>query len=234
MAVELAGKVRMSEGPADETRVRVQVEGGSLRLRARDEILGEWPVDEIGIQSLNEGFLVRAEGEEFLLITEDDAAFAEEMELKAVSPRLAKQVAARHRPDDPALPPEQPEPKPSGAGPLAFALSGALIVVGASILGSIDANVVRGQDEITEGLEFWLAFTIGGVLMIATAYILSIGARWGRVAAILSLAIVTLVFGLAITDTPTDATHLTAYGFLAGGLVIGVAVVFGGLLEDRS
>ena len=186
----------------------------------------------MGIQSLNEGFLVRAEGEEFLLITEDDAAFAEEMELKAVSPRLAKQVAARHRPDDPPLTSE-PEPERSRVGPLAFALSGALVVVGASILGSGEANAVRGQAEITAGLEFWLAFTIGGVLMIATAYILSIGVRWGRLAAVLSLAMVTLLFGLAITDTPTDVTHLTAYGFLAGGLVIGVAVVFAGFLEDR-
>ncbi len=117
---------------------------------------------------------------------------------------------------------------------MSFALSGALVVVGASILGSGDANLARGQAEITPGLEFWLAFTIGGLLMIATAYILSIGARWGRLAAVLSLAIVTLLFGLAITDTPTDVTHLTAYGFLAGGLVIGVAVIFGGLLEDRS
>lgn len=233
MAVELAGKVRMSEDPADEVRVRVEVEGGSLRLRAQDAILGEWPVDEIGIQSLNEGFLLRVVGEEFLLTTEDDAALAEELDLKAVSPRLAKQVAARHRPDDSPLPPE-PKPEPSGAGPLAFALSGALIVVGASILGSIEANVARGQAEITGGLEFWLAFTIGGVLMIATAYILSRGTRWGRLAAVLSLVIVTLLFGLAIADTPTDATHLTAYGFLAGGLVIGVAVVFGGLIEDRS
>lgn len=83
-------------------------------------------------------------------------------------------------------------------------------------------------------LEFWLAFTVGGVLMIATAYILAVGARWGRLAAILSLLLVTMVFGLAVSDTPTDATHLTAYGFLAGGLVIGVAVLFGGYIQDRS
>lgn len=94
--------------------------------------------------------------------------------------------------------------------------------------------MARGQAELTGSLEFWLAFTIGGVLMIATAYILAIGARWGRLAAILSLVLVTVVFGLAVSDTPTDATHLTAYGFLAGGLVIGVTVLFGGFLEDRS
>jgi hypothetical protein len=231
MAVELAGTVRMRDD-SDETHVRVEVEGETLRLKTGDSVLGEWPANAIGVQSLNEGFVLRAEGEEFLLITEDDVAFAEAMDLKAVSPRLAKQVAARHRPEESPLPPE-PEAEPSRVGPIAFALSGALIVVGATVLGSGDASVARGQAEVAGGLEFWMAFTIGGVLMIATAYVLAVGARWGRLAAILSLLVVTVIFGLAVSDTPTDATHLTAYGFLAGGLVIGVAVLFGGLLEDR-
>lgn len=91
-----------------------------------------------------------------------------------------------------------------------------------------------GQAEIVTGLEFWLAFTIGGILMIAAAYILAMGARWGRLIAIVILALITTVFGLAVGDTPTDASHLTAYGFVAGGLVVGVAVVFGGLLKDSS
>lgn len=233
MTVELAGTVRMRDDSGDEIHVRVEVDGGKLRLKSGDDLLGEWPAPEIGIHSLNEGFVVRAEGEEFLLITEDDAALAEALDLKAVSPRLAKQVAARHRPDEPPLPSE-PERVTSRVGSIAFALSGALIVVGATVLRSGDASVARGQAELTGSLEFWLAFTIGGVLMIATAYILAIGARWGRLAAILSLVLVTVVFGLAVSDTPTDATHLTAYGFLAGGLVIGVTVLFGGFLEDRS
>lgn len=233
MTIELAGTVRMREDPDDETYVRVEVEGETLRLKSGDDVLGEWPAREIGIHSLNEGFVVRAEGEEFLLITEDDAALAEALDLKAVSPRLAKQVAARHRPDEPPRL-QVPETEPSRVGSIAFALSGALIVVGATVLGSGDADLARGQAEVVGSLEFWLAFTIGGVLMIATAYILAIGARWGRVAAILSLSIVTLIFGLAVSDTPTDATHLTAYGFLAGGLVIGVAVLFSDPIEDRS
>lgn len=232
MTVELAGTVRMRDDSDEEIHVRVEVDGGKLRLKSGDDLLGEWPAPEIGIHSLNEGFVVRAEGEEFLLITEDDAAFAEALDLKAVSPRLAKQVAARRRPEE--LPPaEEPERERSRVGSLAFALSGALIVVGATLLGSGDASVARGQAEVAGGLEFWLAFTVGGILMIATAYILAVGARWGRLAAIFALLVVTVIFGLAVTDTPTDATHITAYGFLAGGLVIGVAVLFGGFLEDR-
>lgn len=233
MAVELAGTVRMRDDSGDETHVRVEVDGNTLRLKSGDEVLGEWPSKEIGIHSLNEGFVLRVEGEELLLITEDDAVFAEALDLKAVSPRLAKQVAARHRPEETPLPTD-PEREPSRVGSIAFALSGALVVVGASVLGSGDASVPRGQAEVAGNLEFWLAFTIGGVLMIATAYILSVGARWGRLAAILSLLLVTVLFGLAVSDTPTDATHLTAYGFLAGGLVIGVAVLFGGYIQDRS
>lgn len=233
MAVELAGTVRMNGDPGGETRVRVEFEGDTLRLKSSDDVLGEWSIHEIGFHALNEGFLVRAEGEEFLLITEDDAALADEMDLKAVSPRLAKQVAARHRPEE-SPPPPEPEPEHSRAGPLAFAVAGALILVGASVLGLSGTGVARGQAEITGGLEFWLAFTIGGVLMIATALILAVGGRFGRLVAILSLVLITLLFGLAVSDTPTDATHMTAYGFLAGGLVIGVAVLFGGLIEDRG
>lgn len=231
MSVELAGTVRMN-GEADrETRVRIQVEGEILRLKSGEDVLGEWSIHEIGIHALNEGFLVRAEGEEFLLVTEDDAALAESLDLKTVSPRLAKQVLARRRPEEAPSRPEL-EPEPSRVGAIAFALSGALVVVGATFLRA--ATLSRGQDEVVGRLEFWLAFTIGGVLMIATGVVLARPTRWGRLAAILSLALIMILFGLAVSDTRIDATHLTAYGFLAGGLVVGVAVLFGGLLEDRN
>lgn len=233
MALELAGTVRMDGDPGVETHVQVEVDGDTLRLKSGDDLLGQWSIREIGVHALNEGFALRVEGEDLLLITEDDAALAEEMDLKAVSPRLARQVAARHKPEDREPTPEPP-PEPSRFGPLAFALSGALVVVGATFLRSGDSALPRGEAEVVAGLQFWLALTIGGVLMIAAAYVLATGARWGRLAAVIILALIAAVFGLAVSDTPTDLSHLTAYGFIGGGLALGVAVVFGGLLEERS
>lgn len=215
--------------------VRVYVDGEVLRVLAGEDVVGEWPVHQIGIHALNEGFEIRAEGEEFLLVTNDDAALAEEMGIVASSPRLARQVAARHKPEE-RPPPHEPELIPSRVGPIAFALAGALVLVGSTFLRTANADIARtrARSEIIEGsgAEFWLAFMIGGVLMVAAAYILSIGAPWGRIAAIVVLAVVVVLFGVVVSDTATDDSHLTAYGFLAGGLAVGVAALFSGTLEE--
>lgn len=234
MIVELAGTVRMRGDSGPGTRVRVRLVGDVLEISSGEEILGKWPVRGIGIHALNEGFSIRAEGEDFVLVTDDDAALAESMGIRAASPRLARQVAARHRPERTPETEESRRP-PSRVGPIAFALSGALVLVGASILrGNSDEAVLRGQAELIEGtgLEFWLAFTVAGALMVAVAFMLSVGARWARVMAASLVVSMVVVFGLAVSDTPTDAGHLTAYGFLAGGLAVGVAVLFSGSLED--
>lgn len=215
--------------------VRVYSDGEVLRVQAGEDVLGEWPVHQIGIHALNEGFSIRAEGEEFLLVTDDDAALAEEMGIVAVSPRLARRVAARHHPEE--RPPTPPlELTTSRVGPIALALAGALVLVGSTFLRTADAGIAqsRARSEIIEGsgVEFWMAFMLGGVLLVAAAYILSIGASWGRMAALIILAVVVVLFGMVVSDTATDVSHLTAYGFLAGGLAVGVAVLFSGSLEE--
>ncbi len=235
MSVELGGMVKMSGDSGSGAQVRVFCGDERLRLTAGDEPVGEWSIHEIGIHALNEGFVLRAEGEQFFLVTDDDAALADEMGIVASSPRLARQVAARHNPDDRPLFPES-ESVPSHVSAVAFALAGALVLVGATILRAANADlaVARGSAEVIEGsgVEFWVAFTLGGALMVALAYILSIGAPGGRIGAIAVLAGVIALFGMAVSDTATDATHLTAYGFLGGGLAVGAAVIFGGSLDD--
>lgn len=235
MAVELAGTVRMDGDAGPETRVKVQVADHVLRLTAGEDLIGEWDTTEIGIHALNEGFSIRAEGEDFLLRTEDDAALAEEMDLKAASPRIARQVAARHRPPEPEPVPE-PIPVPSRVGPIAFALAGALMVVGGTFLRTAGGQVGAGGPELVAGssVAFWLVFTAAGIIVVGIAYALSIGASWARGAAIVLVLLNVVVFGLAVAETPTDPAHLTAFGFLGGGLAVGVAVLFSGSLEDRS
>ncbi len=47
--------------------VVVLVDEGRLRIISGADLVGEWDLDEIGIQALQEGFAIRAEGEEFVL-----------------------------------------------------------------------------------------------------------------------------------------------------------------------
>lgn len=236
MSVETSGTVRMPGESGPGVAVRVELRDDRLKLVSGDELVGEWPIAEIGVHALQEGFAIRAEGEEFILTAEDDAALAEEMGVVAATPRLARKLAVRHNPEERPAPSEEVT-LPSHFGGIAFALGGVLVLLGGIFLRTANAEVAAAasaQAEVVEGsgVEFWIAFVVGGVLMIALAYILSIGTGWGRILAIVVLAGVIVVFGLAISDTVTDASHLMAYGFVAGGLVVGVAVLFSTALTD--
>ena len=79
-----------------------------------------------------------------------------------------------------------------------------------------------------------LAFVIGGVLMIGVAYVMSMGSRVARLVALLVLLSLVVVFGYAVSQSVSDASQLTAYGFIAGGLVIGIAVLFSGSLREAD
>ena len=52
--------------------------------------------------------------------------------------------------------------------------------------------------------------------------------------AVLILVGVIALFGLAINGGVSDPVHLAAYGCIAGGLVLGVAVLFGGGLPTAD
>jgi uncharacterized membrane protein YjfL (UPF0719 family) len=58
--------------------------------------------------------------------------------------------------------------------------------------------------------------------------------RWAQVLAVVALAGLIVVFILAIQDVPPDANESMAYGFIAGGIVVGVSILFSGVLTgDR-
>lgn len=231
MAVETDGRVRMRGDTGPGVAVRVLAEGGRLRLTSGDEVVGDWSVGEIGISVLNEGFAIKAEGEEFLLRASLDAELAEELGVAAAAPRLARKVAALHNPEVelPSAPQDLPEGEASGGGGLvgiAYALSGVLVIMGGALLSSLpDAG---------GGGELWTAFVIGGTFMVAVALALSLGVRGARVLAYLTLAGVVALFVVVASSAVTDVAHLTAYGFVAGGLVVGVAVLFGGDLGSAD
>jgi hypothetical protein len=234
MAVELNGNVRMRGDAGPAVGVRVLVDGGRLRLLSGNELVGDWMLADVGVVALQDGFNVKAEGEEFVLRTEDDVALADEIGIAAASPRLARRLATRHNPDEPVEVTEDPRISTSLAA-VGSALAGALIVLGGIILdvvgGDADRAAPQGPDD---GFVFWLAFVIGGVLMIAVAYVMAMGVRFARVVAGAVLLAMIVVFGFAVSETTGDPNNLTAYGFIGGGLVLGVAVMSSASLRQTD
>lgn len=235
MAVELGGNVRMRGDTGPGVGVRVLAEDGRLRLVAGNELVGDWTVSSIGVSALQDGFNVKAEGEEFILRTEDDVALAEEIGVVAASPRLARRLAARHNPEERELPPAPPELSANLAA-IGYAVAGALVVLGGTFLsltGPTPAPAAlsngRGGD-----FEFWIAFVVGGALMIGVAFVMSIGARFARAISTIVLTAMVIVFGFAVSGFGATPSQVTAYGFIAGGLVVGVAVLFSGSLERQD
>lgn len=226
MAVELDGSVRMRGDAGPGVGVRVLAENRRIRLVSGNELVGDWNIADIGINALQDGFNIKAEGEEFILKTEDDAALAEEIGVSAASPRLARRIAARHNPEEPS--PAQEEPSiSSNLAAVGFAIAGALVLLGGTFL-----NAAAVPANSPGGFDFWIAFVAGGVVMIAVAYVMSLGASVARVIATIVLLVLIGFFGWAVSGARADPSQITAYGFIAGGLVVGVAVLVSGSLRQ--
>jgi hypothetical protein len=187
---------------------------------------------------LNDGFAIRAEGEEFVLKTDDDAGIAEEIGIAAASPRLARKVAASHPPEVREPEPEpEPEPPSSALGAIVFALGGVLVLAGGFFLRespTLSAADRTASQGFGSAGSFWFAFVIGGLLMAAVAVALAGKLRWARAAAVLVLIVVVVTFALAAQGASADADYLFAYGFIAAGIVVGVAVLFSGTGADSG
>jgi hypothetical protein len=230
MAMDTKGVVHMRGDSTQTIAVQVFADGDILRLISGDDVIGEWPVSGMGIQSLHEGFAIRAEGEELILKTDDDAGLAEELGLLTSSPRIARKMAASHNVEGPAPVPLDElatEAPKSNLAAIAFALGGVLVFAGGAFLRA--ARGIVGSDAWALG-SYWMAFMIGGLVMVAVAYLLSRGVRWAQVVAMLALGVLIVVFTMAVQDVSADPNDLLAYGFLAGGIVVGVSVLFSGTL----
>lgn len=218
--------------------VMVLADEGRLRILSGDELVGEWDISDIGVQALQDGFAIRVEGEEFVLRATDEVGLAEEMGLVAVSQRLARKVAVSHNAEPPpeaVLVDDSPR-RDSNIAALGFALAGVLVFLGGLFLrvAQTSAATSASQGVDAGGGEFWLAFMVGGGLMVMAAVVLSIGTRWGRVVAFVVLGSVVVVFGFMVSGAVSNSGYVTAYGFIAGGLVVGVGVLFGGVLRSTD
>ena len=82
------------ESPLD---VVIDLENERMLIRTRTMVLGEWSLSDVGVQSANDGFHLRIEGEQVILTTQDDAGFATEIGLRSASPRLRRLMGTRRK-----------------------------------------------------------------------------------------------------------------------------------------
>lgn len=92
-----AGALRIPGEGGSGLHVVVDVEGGCLSIRAGDEVLGTWSLDDVMVRSEDNGFHLKVEGEEVILATEDDGRFALSIGLKSASPRVRRLMGAALR-----------------------------------------------------------------------------------------------------------------------------------------
>ncbi|MET0565679.1 MAG: hypothetical protein ABW021_04460 [Acidimicrobiia bacterium] len=231
MAVETRGTVQMRGETGPGVTVEVLADGLRISLLHHDDLIGDWEVGAIGIQALNDGFAIRAEGEEFVLKTEDDVGLAREIGIVAAAPRMARKVAASQTEHVPLRADPEPVVVKSNLGAIAFALGGAMALAGGVLLrdeSTLPAAATSPAEGLAAGGNFWFAFMFGGVLMVGVALAIARRTKWSRMAAIIVVSALVIVFGLAARSATPDADHLLAYGFIAGGVVVGIAVVFAG------
>jgi hypothetical protein len=237
MGVDSRGTLRIIGDTGSGVAVRVQVNDGRILLTSSERVVGDWSVSEIGIHDLPEGFAIRAEGEELVLIVEDEVGFAEEMGMAAATPRLARKVAAAHNPEPRELTePEDPDNEShSSLVGITFALAGMLVLAGGTFLRSSPTTALRGAEASSGGpADYWSVLVFGGLLMVAVAYVVSMGRSWARIVAVLVLSGVIIVYGVMISTSEAIGSHVAAYGFIAGGVVVGVAVLFSGSLRGTG
>ena len=229
--METNGSIQFKGESGPGFPVRVWAELGHIRIEAGEEVVGDWSIHDIGVVVVDNGFSIKAEGEEFLLRAEDDAGIAEELGVAAASPRMARKVAASHNLDRPLPDEEEPDSaEESKLVPIGIALAGALVIVGATLLNGISVGS-GGFDPgaaAVGGIRFWVAFTACGVLLVFAAFLMSVGAEWAQYLAMLAIAAEVVLFGLLVNRGVPEASALISYGLIAGGLVVGVAVLFAG------
>lgn len=227
MRVETNGRVKMKDDPGRGTPVSVVLDGDRLSI----DLIGEWRQSELGITSLNEGFAIRAEGEEIVLVTDNDAGLAEALGMVALNPRLARKVAASHPPEDRPLDSDIEDPGASNVPAIGLAVSGVLMALGGFMVRSLEAptgiEAFQGPN-VDNPSRFWFAFVIGGLLMGAVGFVVGTGRRSARWLALVVLAATVLFLVQAGQEVSNESGHLIAYGFVAGGIVVGVAILFSG------
>jgi hypothetical protein len=94
------GSLRLPGEIGPGLRVQIDLTDDShLQIAAAQDVIGDWPLHEVGIRAADDGFHVLAEGEEVILRTENDPAFAVAVGLRNAPTLLRRQMSELMRND---------------------------------------------------------------------------------------------------------------------------------------
>lgn len=93
----LSGLVALLGAPETSEEVTIDLDAETIGLRSKRGVIGTWRLDEMEIAVEEEGFRLEVEGEQLVLVTNDDRTFA--MGVGLVPPGVA---------------PERPRPQSAG------------------------------------------------------------------------------------------------------------------------
>jgi hypothetical protein len=91
------GEVKLLDETGHGVPVVIDLTDGRLTIGTESAEIGSWSLDEVRIHAEEDGFHLRAEGDEVVVVTEDDAGFAIELGMRSAPPLLRRQMAARLR-----------------------------------------------------------------------------------------------------------------------------------------
>lgn len=88
------GMLRLAHAADSPVRVELDLEDERVTIRAGSALIGEWSISELGIRGQDDGFHMRAGGDEMIVDLTEDVAFALEIGLHSASPRLRRRMGA--------------------------------------------------------------------------------------------------------------------------------------------
>ncbi|MGQ0847844.1 MAG: hypothetical protein ACT4OP_01750 [Actinomycetota bacterium] len=97
---QFAGRVRLVGDAAPPINVTIDLtDNHHLRIRAHHLEIGEWPLDDVRIQAREDGFHLLAGGDELIIDTDDDPAFAVAAGIRNAPTELRRRMSALMRAD---------------------------------------------------------------------------------------------------------------------------------------
>lgn len=91
--MDFAGVLRTRTERDTAIRVVIDLTDERLRLRSGENEIADWSLSDIRINAQDDGFHIRAEGEEIILDLRDDAEFAVALGLHSAPVGLARRMS---------------------------------------------------------------------------------------------------------------------------------------------
>ncbi len=90
---EFVGRLLLLDAAGTQIRVVIDLDEERLAIKAGSKPLGSWPLSEVGVRGEDDGFHLRLEGEEVVVATDDDPAFARLIGLHSASPIMRRRIS---------------------------------------------------------------------------------------------------------------------------------------------